>query len=74
MAKAVGIKVAQYDLEGKFIKINESASECARSAGLKSKGSILRILNGSSKTNISGGFIWKKYIEPEKSDNVIEHV
>lgn len=74
IAKAVGTKVAQYNIEGNFIKVYESASEAARSAGLKSKGSILRILNGSSKSNISAGFIWKKYEESKDSDNLIEHV
>jgi hypothetical protein len=72
MAKAVGTKVSQYDLEGNFIKVYDSINDALRSVGLKSHNSIQQVLKGNSKT--AGGFIWKKYEEPKDSDNLIEHV
>ena len=72
MAKARGVKVAQYDLEENFIKVFESINEATRSVGLKSCQSIQRVLKGECKK--AGGFIWKKYVEPEKPDNVIEYI
>jgi group I intron endonuclease len=72
MGKISGIKVCQYDKDNKLIKIHDSMSDAARSVGLKAMNSISRVIYGKLKT--AGGFIWKKYEEPENPENVIEHV
>lgn len=52
--------VAQYDMEGKFIKIYGSATLAAKKVG-RHKSSICKAARGD--TPYSGGFIWKYVLD-----------
>ena len=56
MTKALGKPIAQYTLNGEFIKEYRSTSEAGRTSSVK-KSNIQHALSGSNKT--AGGFIWK---------------
>jgi len=56
MAKAAGICVEQYTLEGFFIKKYKSISEAAREMGIR-KSAIQAAINKPNRTSM--GFIWK---------------
>ncbi len=61
--------VEQYDLNGNFIQVFESAREAARSIG--SNGTIVsNVCNGHQKT--AGGYMWK-YVEDVKSLPDLKH-
>lgn len=58
MAKAVGTKVAQYDLDGNFIAAYSSVAEAARQvSSIKSKTSIQDCIHQRTKTGL--GYVWK---------------
>jgi hypothetical protein len=71
MAKAVGVKVIQMDLEGICIAIHDSIAEAARKNEMN-KGSIQFCLSGKCKT--AGGFKWKKATESTVAESKIEHI
>ncbi len=56
MANAVGKKVYQYGLDGKFIKSHESIKSASRELA-KNDGVIRQALDKSNRTG--GGFLWK---------------
>ena len=56
MTKTLGKPIAQYSLNGEFIKEYRSTSEAERMTNIK-KSNIKHTLSGNSKT--AGGFIWK---------------
>jgi hypothetical protein len=58
MAKAVGIKIDQYSLDGKLIATYDSIREAARAINMKSRVGINAALDHPEKT--SYGFIWKR--------------
>lgn len=57
MAKAVGVKVHQYTLEGTFVTTFDSIADAARSVGVQKSG-IRQCMIG--KTSKSAGFVWKR--------------
>ena len=58
MAEAVGKKIGQYDLNGKFIASFVSISEAARQVrSIKSKTSICKCIDSPSRTGL--GYVWK---------------
>jgi group I intron endonuclease len=57
MAKAVGVKVHQYTLEGTLVATFDSIADAARSVGVQSNG-IRQCMIG--KTSKSAGFVWKR--------------
>lgn len=56
-------KIAQYDLNGSFIRFWNSMGEAERETGV-SHGGISQCCNGKRKT--AGGFIWKYYRDVEE--------
>lgn len=54
--------VAQYDLEGNFIKSYESASAAYRETGIHYS-SILKVAQGWEHRNTAGGYVWRFYHE-----------
>jgi group I intron endonuclease len=60
MTKAVGRKVAQYNIKGELIKEYNSIREADRLSGVK-KSNIQHVLSGKSKT--AGGYIWEYVVE-----------
>ncbi len=66
MAKAVGVKVYQYGLDGKFIQSYDSIGNAAR-AMLKTTHAIHSALDKYNRT--SCGYIWKT-----TGPNTIEHI
>jgi len=56
MTKAIGKKVSQYSIEGKFIESFSSIIEAQEKTGIKRR-NIGNVLSKKSKT--AGGFIWK---------------
>lgn len=54
-------KVAQYDKNGEFITIYESAANAARAVNLKDASAIIKCCNFKLKT--SGGFQWRYAID-----------
>lgn len=59
-------KVSQYDLDGNFITVFESAAIATRSIGLKDSSTIIKCCNFKAKS--SGGFQWRYY--NENHDNI----
>jgi group I intron endonuclease len=57
MAKAVGVKVHQYTLEGALVATFDSIAEAARSVSVQ-KNAIQQCMSG--KTSKSAGFVWKR--------------
>lgn len=60
--KKYAIPIRQYDLQGKFIKEWEGASEVERQLGIKQQ-CIVACLKGRTKT--AGKYVWR-YVENEK--------
>jgi group I intron endonuclease len=56
MTKAVGRKIAQYNIKGELIKEYISIREADRLSGVK-KSNIQHVLSGKNKT--AGGYIWE---------------
>lgn len=54
-----GIKVAQYDLSGKLIKVWNSLSQAAQALGSNTTSGIRRVCKGEPGRNSYKGFIWK---------------
>lgn len=59
MAKSLGIKIVQYDMENNFINKFISINEASRQIGISSSSISLSI---RKNTNIAGNYIWKKEI------------
>lgn len=59
LSKTSGIKVAQYDLTGKLIKIWDSLSQAAQSFGTKTTSNISRVCKGKPGRKTYRGYIWK---------------
>lgn len=54
-----GIRVAQYDLAGKLIKIWDSMSQASQSFGAKTTSCIRRVCKQNPGRNTYKGFIWR---------------
>ena len=59
LSKISGIKVAQYDLTGKLIKIWDSLSQASQSFGTKTTSNIGRVCKGKPGRKTYRGYIWK---------------
>jgi group I intron endonuclease len=71
MAKAVGVKVQQLDLENNVIATYESIAEAARSINRQSN-TIAQCFKGKCQT--AGGFKWRKVTGSAVAESKIEHV
>ena len=63
------MKVAKYDLQGKFLEMYNSISEAARSIDSTNCSSISACCRGRLKT--AGGYMWR-YVENDKFSLFIE--
>lgn len=59
LRKTSGIRVAQYTIDGKLIKIWNSLSEASQSFGCKTTANIRRVCKGLKGRNTYRGFIWR---------------
>ena len=61
LRKEVGYGIAQYDLDGNFIRAYDTCKEAMEHLGIKGicYGNIGRVINGKRKT--AYGFLWKQY-------------
>ena len=59
LQKISGIKVAQYDLSGKLIKVWDSITQAAQSFGTKTTSNIGRVCKGKPGRKTYKGYIWK---------------
>lgn len=62
MTKAVGRKIAQYNIKGELIKEYNSIRDADRLSGVK-KSNIQHVLSGKNKT--AGGYIWEYVVEKD---------
>ena len=71
MAKAVGVKVQQFTMEGTLVKSYPSCAEAARESGV-APSSLKACVNGRLKT--AGGFVWKKEALPAEDSPGVKTV